>query len=264
MSANSSSVVGESATLVEQLPEDAAAEVQLWEELRGTDSQQAREALFMRFLPLARRIARRTLRLHGVINIDQDDVYQSAFEGLVQALDRFDQNRGIAFATFATHRIQGAVLNALETFSEVQQQIAAGARARRQRLESLRPDDVGRSNTRDHLVETVASVSMGLAIGFMLEEPWIFSDPQAPALEPDNGYESLAWKQTQESLKQQVNTLPDVERRVLSYHYFQGMAFEQVARLLGVSKGRVSQIHKKALTQLRCRLESMQVLWATA
>lgn len=156
------------------------------------------------------------------------------------------------------------MLNALETFSEVQQQIAAGARVRRQRLESLRLHDVGSVNTRDRWVETVATVSMGLAIGFILEESWIFSDPQTPALAPDSGYESVAWKQTQESLKQQVETLPDVERKVLSYHYYQGMAFEQVARLLGVSKGRVSQIHKKALTQLRCRLESMQILWATA
>lgn len=96
MSTNSSRGTDDGDTLSDPMPADAATEAELWTEHRANDSQHARETLFIRFLPLARRIARRTLRLHGIVNIDHDDVYQSAVEGLIQALDRFDQDRGNA------------------------------------------------------------------------------------------------------------------------------------------------------------------------
>jgi RNA polymerase sigma factor for flagellar operon FliA len=85
----------------------------------------------------------------------------------------------------------------------------------------------------------------------MLEESGVYADPDSPALAPDSGYQSLAWKQLRETLQQQVDALPEKEGRVLAYHYFNGMEFEQVARLMGLSKGRISQLHKAGLNRLR-------------
>jgi RNA polymerase sigma factor for flagellar operon FliA len=48
-----------------------------------------------------------------------------------------------------------------------------------------------------------------------------------------------------------VDALPDQERRVVKYHYFQNLEFTEIARIFGVTKGRVSQIHKRALVLLR-------------
>ncbi len=224
---------------------------ELWIALREQGSQEAREALFMRHLPFARREANRTLRLHGIVQVELADIFQSACVGLMQSIDRFDPQKGAAFTTYAAYRIQGAVLNSLETYSEVQQQIQAHARKRAERVDSLRVDDVTPTSPRERIVDALAAISMGLAVGFMLEESGVYADPDSPALTPDSGYQTLAWKQLRETLQQHVDALPEKERRVLAYHYFNGLDFEQVALLMGLSKGRVSQLHKAGLTKLR-------------
>jgi RNA polymerase sigma factor for flagellar operon FliA len=237
---------------------------ELWAAFRSHSSQEAREALFLRYLPFARRTAMRTLRLHGITKIEFADVYQSACIGLIQAMDRFDSSYGAEFTTYATYRVQGAVLNAIETYSEVQQQIAARGRNRSERLESLRPDEVLPATSRASIVEVLAAVSMGLAIGFMLEDSSVYADPDVATLAPDSGYETLAWKQAQASLQQQVDALPEGERKVLAYHYFQGLDFVQVATLMGLSKSRISQIHKQGLAQLRRQLSHTETFFSAA
>jgi RNA polymerase sigma factor for flagellar operon FliA len=233
------------------------ADAELWRAHAAHPGPATRERLVMRYLPLARSIAWRTLRRHGVVYVDMDDVQQAACEGLIQAVDRFEPGRGHRFAAFAGFRIEGAVLNSLATHSEVQQQIAARVRVRRDRLDSLRPaapDGGAAQATPATAVETLASVSMGLALGFMLEGTGLYDDPEQPAAGSPCAYESLAWRQAQQALRDTVRTLRDDERRVLEYHYFQGLSFEQVSRLLDLSPGRISQLHRQALERLRERV----------
>jgi RNA polymerase sigma factor for flagellar operon FliA len=233
------------------------ADAELWRAHLAQPAAATRERLVLRYLPLARSIAWRTLRRHGVAYVDMDDVQQAACEGLIQAVDRFEPGRGHRFAAFAGYRIEGAVLNSLATHSEVQQQIAARVRVRRERLDSLRPAKPGggaAQATPASAVEALASVSMGLALGFMLEGTGLYDDPEQPAAGSPSAYESLAWRQAQQALRDSVRGLRDDERRVLEYHYFQGLSFEQVSRLLDLSAGRISQLHRQALDHLRERV----------
>lgn len=239
---------------------DDFSDGELWDAVRTHASQAAREALFLRYLPFARRTAMRTLRMHGIAHIEFADVYQSACIGLIQAIDRYDPSQAVQFTTYATYRVQGAVLNDIKTYSELQQQIAARGRNRCERLESQRPDHVTPASSRETIVEALAAVSMGLAIGFMLEDSSVYAETDEAAMAPDSGYETLAWKQAQASLQQQVDALPESERKVLAYHYFQGLTFANVAALLGVSRSRVSQIHKQGLMQLRRQFLELETL----
>ena len=66
---------------------------------------------------------------------------------------------------------------------------------------------------------------------------------------PD-AFETLAWRQMTDLLVRQVDQLPDRERLVVRLHYFDGLRFDQAAAILGVSKGRISQIHKDAVVRL--------------
>ena len=237
---------------------------ELWFAFRAQSSQAAREALFLRYLPFARRTALRTLRARSIFNVELADVYQSACIGLIQAMEGFEASRGAEFTTYATYRVQGAVLSALETYSELQQQIAARARQRSDRLESLRPENLTPASSTRRIIEALAEVSMGLALGFMLEDSGVYADPDALVLSPDAVYEGLAWKQARESLQQQVDMLPENERQVMAYHYFQGLDFQQVASLMGRSRSRISQIHRLALERLRAQMVQSETFSTTA
>ncbi len=76
-------------------------------EQRRTKDELARE-----HLPLVERIVSSEMRRFGR-NIDRDDVYSHAMEGLAMAIERFDPQRNILFATFASPRIRGAIFDGL-------------------------------------------------------------------------------------------------------------------------------------------------------
>jgi RNA polymerase sigma factor for flagellar operon FliA len=100
---------------------------------------------------------------------------------------------------------------------------------------------------------------MGLALGFMLEGTGLFAEAateSAGAAPKDTAYDSLAWKDTVSHLHREIATLPEKEQIVLKQHYLNGLSFDQLAALLAVSKGRVSQLHRAALQTLRKRIRA--------
>jgi RNA polymerase sigma factor for flagellar operon FliA len=100
----------------------------------------------------------------------------------------------------------------------------------------------------------MAEVGVGLALGVMLEgtSMYVAQEDALTVASPEVGYfkknEAL---QLQEVLRGAIEKLEPSERRVVRYHYHQGLAFEEISQLLGVSRSRVSQIHRKALMGLR-------------
>lgn len=234
------------AAAVEADPEQA-----LWLAHAACPGPATREQLVLRYLPLARGIAWHTVRRHGIRGVDMEDVMQAACEGLIQSVDRFRPEQGHRFNAFAGFRIEGAVLNSLATLSEVQQQIAARLRVRRDRARSLRPEPRSTPTGAEAALEALASVSVGLALGFMLEGSGVYEDPEAPPRTACGGYESLAWRQAQDALRGLVRELRPDERRVLEYHYYQGLSFAQIAAMLELTPGRISQLHRQALGRLQ-------------
>ncbi len=61
-------------------------------------------------------------------------------------------------------------------------------------------------------------------------------------------------RRLRDALQTAMVRLADKERSVIQYHYQQDIAFEEVGRLLGLSRGRVSQLHRQALSKLRIAL----------
>src|SRR4051812_49314548 len=82
----------------------AREDARLFARYRRTGDTDARDALVARYLPLARRLAR---RYEGGDN--HDDLVQVASIALLQAIDRFDPTRGHAFSSFAVPTIVGAL-----------------------------------------------------------------------------------------------------------------------------------------------------------
>ena len=69
-----------------------------------------------------------------------------------------------------------------------------------------------------------------------------------------NAYESLAWRQLNAQLDREIDRLPEREAAIIRQHYENGVSFSQIAQLLDLSKGRVSQLHAHALAKLRTRI----------
>jgi RNA polymerase sigma factor for flagellar operon FliA len=230
------------------MSERAADLSAIWREFAATRDLGLRNQLVEAHLELARTIAAMLYRHRGTLEVEFGDYLQFATLGLIEAVDRFDVGRGVAFASFASIRMRGAVLNSLSALSEEYQQIDLRKRLRLDRVESLRRPETG---GRD-LFARLADMAVGLALSQLLEGSGMLQgEGDTTATYQQQFYDSTRERQLRETLERVVKSLPEQERRVIRYHYFQNIGFGDVAELLGVTKGRVSQIHRRALQLLR-------------
>lgn len=261
------------------------AEQALWTRWTLERDGDAREQLICLFLPYARVIAATlyTRRTHH--DIEFAEYLQLASVGLVESVDRFDPQQGVQFKTYASKRMQGAILNGLERLTEKNQQIAIKRRLQQERLQAVKSharqaaadtlagaDDAQEGSAgadggplprarRDQqaLFNYLAEVGVGLALGVLLEGSGMVDAETmgqgATAASPEVGYfQRQELRQLQRRVKELIGQLSDQEQRVLRYHYLQDVSFDEIAVLLGVTRSRVSQLHRQGLNSLRRRL----------
>lgn len=227
------------------LPE--RVEALLWATLRIDRREASREPLFHMYQPYARSIARRHRQAR--CQADRTDAEQWAYEGLLQAIDSYDPMRGSPFSGFARQRIVGAIRDGIARSTELDAQHSVRRRLEYERLRSLADN----SGDDEDALRQVARIAVDLAIGIMLEASPMVVTPDAP--DPDGtAYDSLSWRQAQAKLNRAVATLSGRESSVILNHYEHGLSFVQIATLLGLSRSRVSQIHRDALQRLRKRM----------
>lgn len=102
----------------------------------------------------------------------------------------------------------------------------------------------------------MVDVAILLAMGYALEDSGQWN-PQGA----DNGndpYRSVQLERLRTRLKRLVDVLPERERTIVCCHYFEHLEFQEIGGLLGISKGRVSQLHARALQLIREGYESLE------
>ncbi len=241
------------------MSETAAAddEQSLWQRwLDGADAT-AREELLVRYTAYARVVAATfyARRFHDAVEFD--DYVQFAQVGMLESFERFDPSHGVLFKSFASRRIQGAILDGIEHMTERQQQVAAHKRLRAERRESIiDPESAARIATRapEQVLQFVADVGIGLALAWMLEGSGMIEENDPSATLPF--YRNAELQQLRDRLLRVVKALPPPQAKVISWHYLQEIPFDQIAGSMGLTKGRISQIHKQALLALRAELGS--------
>jgi len=222
---------------------DAAETRDLWARFVASRDEALRTRLIDCYLPFARLVAVKLYRLRADDSIPFDDYLQYARIGLLEAMDRYDPAREASFETFARHRIRGAVLNGMGKESELLAQRSYWRARTQERVESLKSQAFAGSGD----LESFSQLIVGLALGFLLEQ-----DPE-PADESlhANPYAANEMAELCHAVRCLVDKLPEREQDIISLHYFQDREFQVIARELGISKGRISQLHAQALGRIR-------------
>lgn len=226
-------------------PPDAAAG--LWAQWQARRGPAEREALVTAYTRFVRIMAAKSFARRISAELEFGDYLQFGMVGLLEAIDRFDPAVGVKFETFAAHRIQGAILNGVQHLSEVQRQASVRRQVLKERTSTL--SEGGESAGKASALDRLAELAIGLALGFALEESVLYVGEDEPAL-PDNAYQRTEMRQLGTQLRECVQALPDPQRQIIQRHYFQQVTFEEIAGSLGLSKGRISQLHHQALRRL--------------
>lgn len=231
-------------------PDDAAAHA-LWVQFIVSRTDGLREELIAHYLPLARIIAAKLYRVRPDDSVSFDDYLQYARVGLLEAIDRFDPEREASFETFSNYRIRGAILNGLGRESEIAAQRAYWSVRTPERIESLQP-----AEPRSADLDDFAQLTVGLALGYLLDRESELVETAGTS----NPYAATELAELRTVVRGLVDQLPERERDIVRQHYYHEREFQIIAQDLGLSKGRVSQLHSQALRRIAQLLDKASLL----
>jgi len=233
-------------SLIDQ-QEEINEELKLWLLYKESNDSQLREKLISKYMNFATSIAANTFKLRTLSNVDYKDYVQYAMIGLIEAVDKFKPGLAASFKTYSSYRIRGSILNGLAKESELSAQIKFNKTLKAERLNSI-VDTKLSSDTQDYFLE-MQNLIVPLAIQYVLDDTLV--EERQDVDNEDTPYHDYAFSELKENLNRSIDSLPKQHNKVLQYHYRGHLSFERVGEILGLTKGRISQIHKEAIFMLR-------------
>ena len=206
---------------------------QLWAACRQGDGE-SRCALIERYAPMATAVARR-MRVPTTVLAGRDDLESAALIGLIDAVDRFDPDRGIPFEGYAALRIRGAVLDELRRVDD-------RSRDDRRRARATVAADVE---------PEIGAYGQTLSLDLLLEtgdHDWAAESE----LDDRDDIDDLRWR-----VETALRCLPPRQRELLSRYYGDSLTLRESAVKMGISEARACQLHGRAIQNLRRELAAM-------
>jgi RNA polymerase sigma factor FliA len=216
-------------------------------------------------LPLVRHIVFQ-VAVHFPRHVDREELARAGALGLVEAARRYDGARGVPFQRFAAQRIRGAILDAVRAADWAPRSVRNLARALEQTSQQL-ASELGRAPSSEEMAEAMGTSmdqltrlqerihrSVVLALDHRViddeDEGLTLGDTVTDTmhLEPS---EELEVRELHAYLRDAVELLPERHRLVIIGYFLEGRTSGELARFLGVTESRVSQLRSEALGMLR-------------
>ena len=241
-----------------------------WTAYKEKGAPEARDALILNYSPLVKYVAGR-VAVGLPANIEQADLISYGIFGLIDAIDKYDQSRGIKFETYAISRIRGAIIDELRAIDWVPRSVRFKAREVEKAYSTLenklkRPpsdaeiaEEMGITITElNHIYTQLSTVSM-VALDELMSTDGGQGDKLAlvdtiedtRTASPMEAFESEEMK---EILGEAINRLPEREKIVVTLYYFEGLTLAQIGEVLGVTESRICQMHTKAVLALKGKI----------
>jgi RNA polymerase sigma factor for flagellar operon FliA len=243
----------------------------VWTRFKEDRSQRDRDDLIVYYAPLVKYVAGRIAS--GLPQtVDQADLVSYGMFGLIDAITKFDPDRGFKFETYAISRIKGAILDELRAADWVPRSVRSKAKSVERAIGKLE-SKLHRSPTDEEIADEL-DLSMGQLNGIYkqisslgivaLDEMLSFNGGESLTLGdtladrgdgPLSTYEQVEMRQT---LAEAINRMTEREKIVLTLYYYESLTLAEIGRVLGVTESRICQIHTKAVLQLRSRLSERE------
>jgi RNA polymerase sigma factor for flagellar operon FliA len=236
---------------------------ELWRQWKVEGMVQAKQALIENYLPLVDFVVNR-LMIGLPKNVTKEDLASYGIMGLIDAVEKFDLERGLQFETYASWRIRGAIIDGLRQGDWVPRSVREKAKKIEEAYEKLE----------QHYLRSVtdAEISAYLQVSEkefhqMLQEISVaticsFDDPikeeetetrlsmmiDETAKNPEQTVNEQFLK---ECLAKAIEKLTEKERTVISLFYYEDLSLSEIAEVMSLSPSRISQLHSKAILRLR-------------
>ena len=239
-----------------------------------------RNQLIEEYIPLVKYLAHR-IGLKLPSHVEMDDLVNSGIIGLIDAVEKYDPDRGIKFKTYAEIRIRGSIFDSLRSLDWVPRSVRKqkkmveesytqlGQKFGRHATDEEMSQNLGMALSDFYrLMDKLKVVTLGRFIELnpidqQSDEP---CDPSIAFIADDSSDDPYHCFQKQELtviLANSIRRLPTKERYVVSLYYFDELTMKEIGSILSVTESRVSQLHTKAMLRLRETLKAFRVTHGT-
>lgn len=232
-----------------------------WQSFKATGDLRLRNDLVMAYQGLLKQVSAR-IGASLPSSVDREDLVSYGVFGLMDAIEKFDLDRGIKFETYAGPRIRGAIIDHLRTMDWVPRSIRTKAKdLEKARLEletelGREPEDseiatkLGISIDDLWIMKSQASISSVSA----LEEGEGDEDRmsiQDLVYDPSSNPEDLfSASEIIDMVSRAVAGMSERSKTIVTLYYIEEMTLAEIGELLGVTESRVCQLQSKVLQGL--------------
>lgn len=251
----------------------------VWRRFLDNQNEQDRNILIEHYFPYVKNISKKlSKKMNG--KVDAEELASHGVDGLMKAIENFDENREVKFETYAYARIRGAMLDGLRTEDWVPRSV----RQRQDKIEGVRNrmrDQLGREPSDEEVLQ-----ELGICNVDFFKNPNKFKACSTSSIDTcsNNGVNNasdgefrLDYNNSLESdivspendivrneffEKLSKGNLNVTEKKIIIYYYYKNLTIKQISAKIDISESRISQIHQKALSRLKKSLdkESMKLL----
>jgi RNA polymerase sigma factor FliA len=210
-------------------------------------------------MPLVKRIAHQICsRLPP--NVEVDDLIQEGLTGLLDALNRYEPQANLAFEAYARTRIRGAIYDACrknDILPRNQRDELEGLEKITRKLEQQlgrHPSEKEIAASADMTLESYYTIMANMVHLMPLDD---LSDDLLPSdTDASDPMRAVAMAQLADRIANILEGLPDNEQLVFALHYQEELSYREIAQVMNITPGRISQLHTQGMIRIRAKLKA--------
>ena len=241
-----------------------------WRRYRKSETEEMRQMLLNKFLPLVRNVASR-MAMGFPRSVELPDLVNTGVIGLIEAFRNFDPGRGVKFETYAVPRIRGAILDELRALDWVPRSTRAKSREIDKSYNILenkygRPPE--KTELAKHMKVTMEELHLSLddvsGTNILSLDDIIFREDdnrQVSRIETivDTSKINILGELEKDELRAflsiAMGKLTAQEKLVIALYYYEELTLKEIGEVMSISESRVSQIHTRAVSKLRTMVQ---------
>lgn len=230
-----------------------------------------REEIIKKNIPLVKYIASKIMVGKNKY-VEYEDLISYGMIGLMDAINKYDDTKGMKFSTYAAIRINGSIIDEIRKNSPISKRAIDKLNRYNKVVEELQnklyrePKDIEVAERMEISLKELTDIQGYVNyISMMSLETILFGDDEEMSLinsiedtKSPSPQKSLEEKEMLEYLRRGLDNLKKRDRLILNLYYFEKLTLKQVGAVLEVSESRVCQLHSRAILNLRKEIEKLQ------
>lgn len=253
------------------MPSSSKDQKELWKLYHETRDPAIRETLILEYSHLIKFIAGR-LNIYFGSNVEYDDLVSFGVFGLIDAIDKYDMNKGVKFETYASLRIRGSIIDSIRDMDWVPRSL----RQKNKELEKAYwevENELGHSATDKEIADKLGistdefykllndvNVTSMVSLEDFLEQNYEVGTDITSTSSSDRPEHEAELNELRGILGESIEKLPEKEKMVLTLYYYEELTLKEISAIMKVSESRISQLHTKAIMRLRGKLARQKSL----